>query len=48
MIAMMNPEHSWVARYQKQQSYHPGVYAIQVSGVTGSNNEQYDEDDDDD
>ena len=30
MICMMDPEHSWVARWQKLISLYPGVYAIDV------------------
>ena len=33
MIAMMNPKRSWVARWQKQEKYKAGMYAIQVTGT---------------
>ncbi|KXS14597.1 transcription initiation Spt4 [Gonapodya prolifera JEL478] len=32
IIAMMNPEQSWVARYQRINAYHRGLYAMRVSG----------------
>jgi transcription elongation factor SPT4 len=30
MVAMMDPEHSWVARWQGLISLYPGIYAIDV------------------
>lgn len=32
MIAMMNPEDSWVAKWQRINSLSKGMYAISVSG----------------
>jgi len=32
MIAMINPEASWVARWQRIDKYVRGVYAIRVTG----------------
>lgn len=42
MIAMMNPKRSWVARWQKQEKYKSGMYAIQVTG-TPPEEESYEE-----
>lgn len=32
MIAMMKPQRSWVARWQKQVQFKAGMYAITVTG----------------
>jgi len=32
MIAMMNPQQSWVAKWQRIGSLNPGMYAVSVSG----------------
>lgn len=33
MIAMADPESSWVAKWQRLQGYAPGTYAVKVEGV---------------
>ncbi|XP_019873138.1 transcription elongation factor SPT4-like [Aethina tumida] len=33
MIACMNPEGSWVAKWQRVATFVPGMYAISVSGA---------------
>lgn len=30
MICMMDPDHSWVAKWEKLITLHPGIYAIDV------------------
>ncbi|XP_019880869.1 transcription elongation factor SPT4 [Aethina tumida] len=32
MISLMSPEDSWVAKWQRINRFHKGVYAISVSG----------------
>lgn len=32
LIALMDPKDSWVAKWQRIESYVPGMYAISVSG----------------
>ncbi|EJD54438.1 transcription initiation protein spt4 [Auricularia subglabra TFB-10046 SS5] len=32
IIAVMNPDQSWVARWQRTAKFVPGMYAIQVNG----------------
>lgn len=36
MIAMADPESSWVAKWQRLQGYAPGTYAVKVEGVVSS------------
>ncbi|KAK9897606.1 transcription initiation Spt4 [Cystobasidium minutum MCA 4210] len=33
LIAMVNPQDSWVARYQRIDKLAPGVYAVHVTGT---------------
>ncbi|KAK6430953.1 transcription elongation factor spt4 [Oleoguttula sp. CCFEE 5521] len=33
MIALADPESSWVAKWQRLQGYTPGTYAVKVEGV---------------
>jgi transcription elongation factor SPT4 len=33
MIAMADPQSSWVAKWQRLQGYAPGTYAVKVEGV---------------
>ena len=33
MIALADPESSWVAKWQRLQGYAPGTYAVKVEGV---------------
>jgi transcription elongation factor SPT4 len=40
-IVMMKPGKSWVARWQKQENFKAGMYAIQVTG-TAPEEEGYD------
>lgn len=43
-LAMFDPSTSWVARWQKQQSFVPGVYALQAQGdIVDDEYEQEDE-----
>jgi transcription elongation factor SPT4 len=32
VITLANPTKSWIAKYQRLDSYVPGMYAIKVSG----------------
>eukprot|EP00842_Homolaphlyctis_polyrhiza_P003181 jgi/Hompol1/3864/HPOL_003395-RA len=32
MVAMMKPDASWVARWQRIDKFHKGIYAIRISG----------------
>ena len=36
MIAMADPESSWVAKWQRLQGYAPGTYAVKVEGVVSA------------
>jgi transcription elongation factor SPT4 len=33
MIALMSPTASWVGKWQRLESYAPGMYAVQVVGT---------------
>ena len=33
LITLVDPEHSWVARWQRLEGYVPGTYAVKVIGV---------------
>jgi transcription elongation factor SPT4 len=33
MIALMSPTASWIAKWQRLESYAPGMYAVQVVGT---------------
>jgi transcription elongation factor SPT4 len=32
MVAMLEPTESWVARWQRIDKFHRGLYAVQVNG----------------
>ncbi|GAA5994249.1 transcription elongation factor SPT4 [Rhodotorula paludigena] len=32
LIAMINPDESWVAKWQRNDKHSPGVYAVRVTG----------------
>jgi transcription elongation factor SPT4 len=36
MIAMADPESSWVAKWQRLQGYAPGTYAVKVEGLVST------------
>ncbi|KAK3067816.1 transcription elongation factor spt4 [Teratosphaeriaceae sp. CCFEE 6253] len=33
LVTIVDPEHSWVAKWQRLQDYKPGTYAIKVVGL---------------
>jgi transcription elongation factor SPT4 len=33
LITLMDPASSWVARWQRLDSYVPGIYAVKVTGI---------------
>jgi transcription elongation factor SPT4 len=33
LISMITPDKSWVARYQGVSRFHPGCYAVSVTGI---------------
>jgi transcription elongation factor SPT4 len=39
MIAMADPESSWVAKWQRLQGYAPGTYAVKVEGLVSTTSE---------
>jgi transcription elongation factor SPT4 len=39
MIAMADPESSWVAKWQRLQGYAPGTYAVKVEGLVSTMSE---------
>ncbi|GAA5897202.1 hypothetical protein JCM6882_001815 [Rhodosporidiobolus microsporus] len=32
VIALIDPKESWVAKWQRNDKHHPGVYAVRVTG----------------
>jgi len=45
IIALMNDDKSWVAKYQRIRRLRPGLYAIAVKGNLGNDNENDEYDD---
>jgi transcription elongation factor SPT4 len=41
MIALADPNSSWVAKWQRLQGYAPGTYAVKVEGVVSTMFQSY-------